>query len=292
MREMAEKMRETRNLILSGRRWKEIKEKLKEVEGELKRLKRKSKDEEYRSKVAVLTVFNQILWAIATWEDGDHEALISFLKKVKRRASRTGYLEPRLAALSLLSAALFRVSGDDMKGLDTYIADLEEALERTEQDDIPTLLMLLEVLAYLNSARSSDDAFKYAVRYALLAKDSRGIEYGVIMNNFFTMMDAILMRLAYEVKAGKMLPHTVDWVEEANTLLDWIEGETEVPAMAELYTKVLPYAVLRSKYLEGDPLRLSDRLRKAEEKVRTFINLFVRSMGEDGEPEGGTTLKA
>lgn len=280
MDEILEDLAYAQNLILKGKGWEEVTEVLGRAKGRIAKFRKRSEDPETLSRLDVLSVIAEILRIVTLWDNGLHPDFSRDMKRILKVAERSGYEEPYIAALSLLVATLF--VENRIKELRPYIDEVNDLTERVDEEDLAAAL-LLEAASYINTVVSSDRAFKYAVRYGLALRMREGSEFEVLLGRLLMALDTILMRLAYEVRAGKVLPDEADWVEETNALLDWLEGEQEGGDLSILYVKLLQYLSLRSKYLKGDPFGLEERFKKVDPDLRSLLKVVMIPTGEGGD---------
>ncbi len=267
------------DLIMEGGDREEVVNLLHEVAQRLKGLKKKVEDPHVKTHLEALSVLHAVLRSVYMWDMDLHVLSVRHLKKALRLADRLGYREPYLATLSLLAATLFRVDEHNVKDLERYVPPLLSAADEMDKDPFPVRIMVLEAAAYLGTVYSSDVAFKYVIGYGSLLRESDGEEFRVLMERMLSMVDAVFMRLAYEIKAGKILPYEVDWAEDANSLLNWMEKVSENDLTFNTYVKLLNYAIMRTAYLDGAPMGVGERLKRAKPNLQTLVRFSLASMG-------------
>lgn len=292
VKELVKRASDTYDLFTSGDRWDDLLDALSKIYEDMDKLRRRTKDKKSKELLSMWLVFLNVLKAISHIREGRLRASADLLEKAKRMATRLKYMEPYAVVTALLASVRFRLGEDALSLVD----DLNILLEPMGGIGLVASSLLYEALIYVVSEISSDLAFKYVVEYGLTIKSEREyVEKKVYLERLQEAMDAILIRLAYEMKVGKVMDEEIEWVEEANEFLNWVEGGGggDIPKslMEDLYMKLLQYAVLRSKDLEGDPLRVKERLKRASRKLKQHVEFMLYRLSEE-DIGGGGPLKA
>lgn len=262
--------------------WEEMLNTLEAAERKLRVRRSRAKDEEAKEALSIWIVLVVVLKAVVLVRQGKYEEALKMASRAQRMAHRLKYVEPFVVSAALTAALKFRLGeAGDFTLLQSVSLTLDE----------PHLKALaFEVLAYILSEISSDAAFSYAVLYWGAIKDMEGMELFAHLERLYRIVDTILLRLAYELKSGKVLPDEVEWPEDTDAFFDWAEkgSDNEVinVALMNLYVKLLHYATLRSESLKGDPLKVAERLKRANKKLRMTIEALINSLREDDEDEG------
>ena len=275
---------ETHGLSFRKRKWRDMMMELLKYERRLRRILRSLEDEEKREVLTIWHTLTLILIGVTYVREEHWEEALKVLKKARRMALSMEYVEPYVLTLALQSAVLYRLNRNTKRLLEEIDAYLDEV------DDMHLMATLLEGLAYLSADLSSDRAFAYTVEYALTVREADEEDAAFYFERINELMETVITRLLYEMRAGKVLGEEVEWVERANTLFDWmekaLEDEAINTAVMNLYVKFLQYATLRFNRSKADPLNLGERLKRTDLKLRKILGnlLFkIKMIGKDDE---------
>ncbi|NPA80244.1 MAG: hypothetical protein GXO29_04260 [Thermotogae bacterium] len=194
--------------------------------------------------------------------------------------------DPTLASMITLLEAeiLFRTFAD------SALAKMRGSLEEIMQnEEIPILLRNLaqEVLIYMDMDISSDTALPSILNLLGRLDSLSGIEAPASVTRMMEMLDVLMARLAYEIKAGRVPPGQVEWLDLAESTLSKLESMLpKAPLIHPLYLKLLYYLSHRSAFLDGDdPLNLGERVKRVKKVIEEALESALNAVASKVETE-------